>query len=601
MNDFDSLIQDAILHNTVHAYYNRVCELAKTYRTIVTGDAFKEFLVMFKRREEDEDFEQRITITTENLSAVASPVTNQFARLSSLQNIRKGIDYSLDTEVVDTIQTFLSKFYANGLEYFLSVNYDRKALLDPNAFLVIEFRAVGDGYKPYGVVYSSEEVVNFEYDQNEVLQYLLVKIAFTAKDQEGKKLEGFDYVLYAGKQAIKYTLWKSGKDRVRVGVDALGKDVFDTEKGDFYVIESFSPMAPEVQAMRLGYIKDDLTNFKTCVSPLQPAVPKFVDLIRTKSNFDLTKFIHTFPQKVMRKPACPGEDETHTCYKGNCPQTGEQCKKCGGTGQLTITQPTDTLVITDDASSDEVIKLESVIFYVKPETETFKLLRNDINDLTNEIYVAVFNNELTPHQSTNINNAATATEISVKREDINNTLLPFAKHKSEVYKFCVRHIASIVVDGINLEKLQIHYEFPKDLKLSTITELYADLKTATDSGAPPFVIEQIIDDIAAKLYEGDEEALHRYRIKARHIPFLGLSLDLIKYFDSKNYLRKEDLIKLAYQDSIFADLERLHKDFWQMPEAEQDTLIGGYVKEILASLPTDATVQINTNRRLLTA
>ena len=601
MEDFKGIVEDAIINNTKHANYDRVIALAKTYQILATGTGYEDFLVMFKRREEDEDFAERIKITTENLSAVCAPVLTQFGRLGGLQNIRKGIAYNGNgSEAVQAkIQDGINGFYANGLEYFLSTTYDRTALLDPNAFLVVEFRAdvTKTQLKPYGIVFTSNEAINFHYDENEVLRYLLVKITVATKTTEGKKLECADYVLYAGEQAIKYTLYKQG-DQIRQGIDPNGQQLFDDSKHSIYIVEEFAPMAQEVQAFRLGYIKDYLTKNKTCISPLHPAVEKFKDLIRTKSNFDLTKFLHTFPQKVQRQPACPGEDSMHTCNQGICPQTGNTCSKCNGTGRLSITQPTDAIVVTDDPSSDEMVKLESVIFYVKPEVQTFTLLRSEINDLTNEVYVAVFNSELTPHAKTTVQ-GATATEINIKREDINNTLLPFAEQKSTLYKFIVRQIASIVVDGLDVSKLLIHYEFPKDLKLSSITELYTDLKTATDSGAPAFVIEQIINDIAGKIYEGDDEALRRYQIKAKHIPFLGLSLDMIKYLDSKNYLRKEDIIRLAYQDSIFTDLERQNANFWKLPPTEQDGLITTYVQTIISGLPSDATVTINTNRRAL--
>lgn len=602
LDQLQAIVEDCINEGTTHEHYVRVTKLAKDYTTLITGEGFERLLEPFDRREEKGDFDQRLKITTENTSSIAAPIVAQFSKISRIQNIRKQISYedaSPENNTTQAIKKAINNFYGDGgLESFLELYYDRFSLLDPNAFLVTEFTTENGVNRPYIMLYTSSEVQQFSYNQHGQLGWVLVKVLVKAKSRKGDKMQHvYDYILYGGAESLRYTLIKRNKQDRDIEVDAT--QVFTAKNKDLYAVEVFSTGFESVQAIRLGYIKDPITNFKTCVSPIQPAVPVFLDCLRTKSNFDITKYFHTFPQKIQQTPACPGEiDRGHSCVKGQCPQTNDVCRKCNGTGRLTITQPTDAIFIaTDEFSNETMLQLENLVHYVKNDIETFRALNDNIDQLKNDIYVAVFNSEIVPHRKGTGVDMATATEVSVKREDINNTLLPFAEHKSLVYKHAVRQIAEVVA-GVDLDRLNVLYEFPKDLKLSTLSELYDDLKKAADSGAPTFVIEQLINDIANKLYEGDEVALHQFKIKMRHVPFIGLSQPYIQYLDAKGYIRKRDMVLLAYQDSVFADLSRENENFWTLSVTERDALIAGYLNTVMAELPTENNVvQLNLSRR----
>ncbi|MCX6218363.1 hypothetical protein [Spirosoma sp.] len=596
-----------------HINYQRTIDLAADYTALATGQDYARFLVQFKRREDDPGFVQRELITIPKTPSILKPALAQFQRLSRLQNIRKLLTFDTkeDAKELEPIKVALDEFYGEeGIDEYLSLLFDWVALIDPGAFVALEFEKEANTIKPWGVIYWSSEVYEWGKNRQKQLNYLLVEENLTVVDQNGKEFDVTDYLLYAGEYVLRYSQMNSGEQnrQTEEGVsyeDSLPKaiDGYDAiyqpeTNGPKYLRQRYETKLPFVQAYPLGYLPDLATKFETYVSPIEPARLLLVDHLRTGSNFDLTKYLHTFPQRVQAVPPCPGENPSMnlTCNGGFKPD-GSKCGKCGGSGLMTAhTQPMDTLEVSIK-DLDKIPELSKLIVYVQNELRTFDALKGDLADLSNGVYVAIFNNELVPRQSV-VASDPTATEIGVKRDDINNTLMPFGKHKAATRKFLIRATAVVVSPvGFDYKKLGTVYDLPKDLKPVSTSEIYADLKAAIEAEAPAFEIEQLIKDLAEKRYEGDPEGLRKYQIRMSYIPFMGLSWAMVQYLDAKGYIRKRDMVLLAYQDSVFSDLERSNAKFYEMKDTERTPLINTYIDKVMADLPAE-TLQVNMGKVL---
>jgi hypothetical protein len=137
------------------------------------------------------------------------------------------------------------------------------------------------------------------------------------------------------------------------------------------------------------------------------------------------------------------------------------------------------------------------------------------------------------------------------------------------------------------ENLVAFYNFSKDFKLKSLTDLYNDLKIVSDSGADSFVKEQIYDDIAGIVYSEDPIAKGKYEVKKAFFPFSGKSDKEIMFALSSNDIPEE--VKVLYLnygwifDEIYVENANSNSpvNFYELNRAEQKVLIDKKVKEII--------------------
>lgn len=586
-----TIIQDCIENGTKHADYSRVCALRRDYLTILTGSGYESFLTRFIRREGTDEFRQRLDLTYQNLTSIASPLVKKFGQISRVQDLKKGIDFvgTSDRDQKD-LTTVLSSFGAIGssrqgsLDDYLSITYDLVALYDPNAFVVLDFESfnsdAGQRAKPYGVLYESNSILNYRYTAGH-LDYVLVSLSVNYTDTDNRKQTVTDYILYSSQFAYRYFFNADG----RVDLPTV-YNMFNTPSGSYYVTE-FNLGLKETPAVRLGYLPDMETAGRTCVSPLfHPALDLFKEAINLKSQSDLITRLHGFPKRYEYAPTCDGEVSESTGLNLGCSQgktmTGETCRKCGGTGYLVHATEQDVVRLPLPRHADELLQLNQLVHVDKPDVDTLQEFEAKLEKLQSRIYLTTFSTDYQLKTSGVTAVAQTATEVSITRQDENNTLLPWADGKSAVYKALVRHIAAVMNISGEVKPL---YEYPRDLKLSTLAELYADLKAARDAGVPSFEIEKILDDIARKRYESDPVALQRYFIQKQHIPYLALSLAEFEYFDSTGRIPSDMALLKANSDIIFGELEQEQPMFYELPYAQRDQLVSDKVAELQAQMP----------------
>ncbi|RIV23618.1 hypothetical protein DYU11_11595 [Fibrisoma montanum] len=592
--DAHALVRETINTSLRHAGYTRTVDLRTAYMTIYTGQCWPDFLSRFTRREDEQAFKQRLDLTFQNLSSVASPVVKKFGQISRIQDLKKGLNFEGTTDrdqrdLTDVLDNFRAEGLSRkgSLDDYLSQVYDTVSLYDPNAFIVLEFapfRAdLGERARPYAVLYESPQVYNFRYTRGE-LDFLLVALEQSFKTTENKTLTLTDLILYSGPFQVRYYQLHDDVDRI----DIPDGENWVSDAAVPYRMAQFAPMVEETPAVRLGDLPDAQTHGLTVVSrAFHSALDQFRELMNVKSRSDLVSWLHGFPRLTEYALPCPGEIENGYrvgCNEGRHPTSGQKCRECGGTGFQAHRSEQDRIrfPLTQNMMASEMLKLSELSHTDKPDWETVNGFVELVEGIQSKIYLTIFSTDYQLKTSGQIAIAKTATEVAVTRDDINNTLLPYADQKSVVYKAIVRHTASLMNVSGEVKPL---YEFPRDLKMASIGELQNDLKLARESNAPAFLIEQILDDIARKTYESDPTALHHYFIKKQHIPYFALTLEEFEYFDSTGRIPADMAVLWANSDIIFGELEISSPTFYDLPYAERDALVMEKVRALQARLP----------------
>lgn len=512
-----------------HEHYNRTVDRRKLYSAMMTGDCLADYLLRFESREDREHFEMRKKVTQQCVTPPINEAASKFYKTSRYPNIKKDLYYDKNESRIDTLKQALSRFtYDGDIQSYIALEYDRRSLIDPNAFLVMDFREF-DAFQNqspdvYGVFIPSDDVVDFEYLPNDELNYLIIKRGYSFYDKDGNAVNLVDYYGYLGDQVLVFEQMHEERKLPKIEPRLLNQDTFANEDYLWYTLDS---KAGQVQAFRLGYIKDPITNYKTVVSPLDNAETVVRDLNNDKSEYDQTKRFHVFPQKLQFVDVCKGESEIVTCRGGITPD-GKTCTRCGGTGMTPIHYGSaDVITFPFPRQKEDVIlKLSDMIHYAKPDIDIIQHLREDIENNKLNVIKAIFTSESATKADGTVKVEETATKTVISNDDQNNILLPYCQHKAKFYKFVIRQIALFNDIG---DDLVILFEFPESLRLQTVEELQAEFSTLVSSGAPAALLDDIENEIAAKRFIDDTEKLNRYEIWNSHRPFRNRSESDIQF------------------------------------------------------------------------
>lgn len=510
-----------------HQYYDRTVDRRKLYSAMMTGDGLTNYLTRFENRENKEEFEIRKLITNQAVTPAVNEAASKFYKTSRYPNIKRDLYYESDVDRINILEEILKQFCFEGdVQEYMEREFDRRSLIDPNSFMVMDFEmfdaAQNQRPAPYSVFIPCDDVVDFEFLPNDELNYLIITRPYSFYDKQGDLVELIDYYCYCGNDIIIYRQYH--EDRIF----ATPHQIVETTGPTEYRWQSVRSLAGQVQAYRLGYIKDPITHYKTVVSPLDNAETVVRDLINDKSEYDQTKRFHVFPQKLQYVSRCKGGgDIMQTCDKG-CRPDGSKCTTCGGSGFTSVhTGSSDILTyIMPDTKDDYVMPLSEVIHYAKPDIEIIQHLREDIETGKLNVVRSIFTTETAVKPNGDIKIDKTATETMIKADDLNNILMPFCLHKVKFYKFIIRQCAFFN----DIEKgLVIIYEYPKSLRLESVEELQKIFSTMVTSGAPAPLLDDVEHEIITKRFIDDPEALNRYEIWNTHRPFRNRSSADVQY------------------------------------------------------------------------
>jgi len=602
----------------VHKDYNRVTDLAETYRIFITGDDIGKKLIQFVQREDAELFAQRLKLTKSITPAVASSVRQPFNKVARNDRIRKSKKLKNETRQ-KAVDDMIAGFYGSrrkknkGLDYWLKTRFIEMQFIDPNSWVVVEWDAPeseATPVKPRPFEVSAKEAVNF-FVVNDEVRWLLVKqdITFLSygtqannngstsgvpgvvyangdTSQKPNKLNGFRWTLYDEDVTVVYE--QVDKEYLtQTGYVLAENEQWKEINKATYIARNYSPNVGYPPVFRIGYKRDEATKGRTYVNPWHDGLCYFDKSLKTVSELDLTMTLHTFPQKLQYIQKCMGPSRQKKCNQGQL-LDGTECPSCKGKGfKFATTTGQDAIYLPMPEGKDDMLDLEKLLVYKTPPIELIKFQNEYCQQLERQVHQAVYNSQVFVKKAGQPGATGqpiqTATEADFNMQSVYDTLEPFTEKYSEMW--CDMVITFAILAGEEEDGVEVGHDFPADYKLKTSDILLAERKTANESGAPAFLLETIDDDLAGIIYAGDPLGLQKYRVKRRYFPFSGNTPDEIAALVSSQYVPMEPKVLYSNFDQIFKELEQENPEFWTTTDVnKQRTLLADKVKQFMERL-----------------
>jgi len=540
------LLEKAIITSRTHKHYKRTCELAEYYRKIVTGEDQGELVVSYKPRETAAQKEQRIAITNTRTQYVSNKVLSVFKRVPRSDNVVDNIYYEDEAkdnnDKIAEIQKRFENFHnGESMKDWLTEAFEHWEFMDPNAWLVVEFRNV-DKEKPfiYPVEVPSKQAIDYEWYHGE-LQYLMIKQSSEIWEKEKNKShnvpddikrtvekiikgvtrKGDKYLLYAADYALEYVeLAAPDKIMPEEAVLYAGYQLVQLQVGNVkkrFAVKEYDTKSKICPAKQFGYIKDPETARETFVSPLHPADKIYRDLINTKSEFDLAKALHGFLQKIQYAKACDYEGEFEgnqdRCLNGKLAVSQKVCPSCNGVGLKIHKTTQDVILVQWPDGKEEHIPLDQAVHYVEVPEHIIKMWKTEVQDLEKDVSFAIFNTNL--FDRTEIVFKETATAKTLDAERANDVLFDYGSQMSAFVKF-ITMIAAIHTR--NDDKIVIDHKI-SSFNLETTFDLLTQRRLAVEAGSPYTIIQGIDMRIMQKQSQDAPENIEWIRVREKFRPF----------------------------------------------------------------------------------
>lgn len=597
LNTLVKIVQDDVKHK----YYKRVCDLKRKYTALITGEDMDYLMRRFDKHESEDMFAQRKRITSHITNSVSKNLIKPLYKIPRSNSVSRNISYKDDKNLENAkqLEKILAKFYdGDSLDNWFNTRWIDLAASDPNAWCVLEwkdFDPKNEKASPYPFEVSSEQAIHYVKDISNELQFLVVR---NSVDDDFDNEERTRFTIYGKDNAVSltsltkeeeksipYKAYKEGEIIQIVTKDNMMLDLIFTRSNKWYKIDIYQYNLGVVPAFQVGFYRDIYTNGKTYLSVIDDAVPVLMKMVKANSEMDLTSALHVFPQKIQYANRC----DSINCNAGFLPD-GSTCPVCHGTGYKIAKTSQDVIYLTMPRDKEDFLNLDNIVRYVSPSVELVQWQDRYVEKLTIRCKEAMYNTELFSKKEV----AETATGKNIDLQNVYDSLYTMAKAYSVKWKFAVETIAKI---ADMYEGLIAFYNFSKDFKLKSLTDLYNDLKIIGDSNADSFVREMVYDDIAGIAYSEDHIAKGKYDVKKAFYPFSGKSEKEILYAISANLVPEEVKVLYLNYGWIFDELylENASKNspvnFFELNRAEQKILIDAKVKEIIERNKTNVTLE----------
>lgn len=567
-----------------HKDYDYIVKRTKVWRAIVSGLGLDEYYQQFNQRETDEQFAQRKRITQQITSSVCKNVRDIEYKVPRSNSISKVIatDSGKESDLT-AFKEILDTFWGDSsLNDYMDVRWVELNDTDPNCFVVLEWQPFDEDEhaQPYPYEVKSEEAVYYEYENN-VLQYL---VAMTDEGEEftvyGKN-ESIKFELVDDKETLSRLKNLKGLEEAEMTSMEDGSTVKVIRVGDkFYEVYEPTPHnLGYVPAFQPGYMRDLATNGRTFLPPWWAAESTLMNLIKSKSELDLTIALHVFPQKLSYTPRCTNVG----CNNGYMPEGGK-CKICKGTGFVVHTSAQDAIYLPLPKHADEMIDLAQFIHYVYPPVDLVIFMDSYVEKLSKRALQMVYNSEIYSREAI----AETATGRNIDMQAVYDTLYPLVKAMAKDWEFMVSTIADIT----DIEIPTVSFTFGKDFKLKSIDGYYADLSLANTAGASSYIKGAIEDDIARITYAEDDQAQAKYFTLKAFQPFPGDTPESIALKMSQAYVPEFYKVLYSTFGFIFDELERETPGYYMLNRAKQWELLKAKVESMI---PAKTAPAVNFN------
>lgn len=577
------LLRKTIQQNLRHQDYNRVVDIADSYKKYTTGEDIETLLRQFVPRESDELFKQRKLITSITTPDITNTLTTPMYKVG--RTISNSTIVWGDKEKTVTNRNILNSAASNfwgdaSVEKYLTYRMPSLDSTDPNSFIVVEFDGEVDPAKPetkanpYPFEVNSKEAINYKYINNK-LQFLIV-------------LNEDRYTMYLENDSI--VAIEIQKENVAElilqfpNAEIWFKDESKKESTSIYFVQVFNHNAGKIPARRVGSILDVQTRNRTCVPLIHPAKCYFDKAIKTVSEFDITNALHTFPKVFRYGNRCPGDMKKGIiCNEGKTMTEESNCPICKGTGWSNQTTTASEVIVAAPKDLKDMVSLDMMMAYKSPPIDLVDFQKKyGLYELKELAIKAVYNGETFVSNTV----AATATEKSIDLDSVYDTLKPFADSWSSMWV----HIYTLIASYRDLgEGLKIEHAFPKDFKMKSLSMLLDDLQKANNSGAASYIKQSINHDIAKKVYADQPSELLKIQTKEMFHPFNGKSENEVNYILSNDLVSRFDKVLHAMFDKFFFDIEKEvgELNFYEMEFSKQKEALTKKVEAYIASIDGD--------------
>lgn len=595
-----------------HADYNHVAKLTKLYRQLFLGENIDELIVQKSLREDPETLKLRKKFAIIHTPAWADSMMNDFNEVHRIRAVAKGFKYSDQSiENKSQLQYAIDHFYGdNNIDFWIKERIHNLTFIDPNAFVAIEtlpFNNLIEKAKPYPFISKSDDCLYYNYI-NDVLQSLGIRVPFEymSVDKEGNEIkkEGYKFTLYLKGYALTLTpvnpkgegvplIADSEKYSFDINLDVpnaiTSRTIFESyyvraNAEEIYRLEVHYNGIDRVNAFRIGKERDEITDGRTCISLLNPAVTYMEKAVDAITEADITFLAHVFQQKIQYVEVC--KLDTNNI----CPTSLENiknCSKCNGTGMPVHKTSSDILTIPLPTDHEQpLMDLSKLVHYVEPSVDVISEQRTRLKELEEKAYSKVFNSE--DVVKTTITDSATGKML--QKQAKYNSYLPYAEKIAEIYRTTVYLIAAWRDEQ---QGLIIEYILPGDFKLESLNELLITLKSANDSGLPAPLRETITNDIAAKMYMDRPYALKKYLTRQFYNPFRSKTDVEIQALIANSLVMYNDKVLWGNFDRVFAQIEINEPNFYDYEIAEQANVLNKEVEIIATAIKAESQTAIN--------
>jgi len=537
-------------------------------------------------RETKQQAEQRLRLTNPITAAAISPALAYVEELQRTDGVHR-MGMFQDTTRFQEVEQSLGQYYAGQSIQDFAFNAVKMANeQDPNSWLVFERKELPDaaGYTFYPVLVESERAVDWKYDVNGNLQYLV----FSEEEYQSKRIDGGQEIAHVNH----FYLYAPGYAAFAqyMGDDSMpryGDEAYTIDDAPDYLIWIFETGTFETPAIRLGAYQSELDVNAPCELLYEPARGHLLDLMGLKSSYDLNRMLHMYPKLFQYVKACVGvEDETNlSCIEGYYGGDRKRpCRTCGGSGKLVHGGEQDVVTFVFPDSKEGFVNLGEVAHYMSLPMEVLTNQQEQIDKLSTILTYVIYSQEQTEAVS-----IKTATEITINYSRIYNKLYPIALKVGQVeslaYRVAMQYYGAFR-DGDNY-----HVTFPMDFAMKKESELIADLAAAKAAGAP-YSVQKAISDALLKKKHKDNPAFVNDQ----------LAFDALKPFSDKSpeelamilaTRAKTDPKRVAWenwqeiQHNIQARLKDRGAAFYLYPMEAQRKEIVDEVSAIIAGMPAE--------------
>lgn len=574
-----NLLVDVVKKKLRHRDYDRVTKMADKLTKLMTGEDMSSLMIRFDPREDQTLFNQRVAITQHITSTVCQNLMKPAYKIPRSNGVRRVLRYTDDNEnkKLTKFNDVLSQFWGDkSMDDYLGERWIELSYSDPNSFIIYEwddFDNKKERAKPYPFEVSAHEAIYYQYNNN-ILQYLIVMNEFESgaggllekvQNSEEKNILKRYTIYYNGGSITMDQLPNEEADKIKprpVEERFNIKDKYIEVNSTIYRINFYNSGLDFIPVIRVGFRHDISTRGRTCVSPLNEAVPILMKMVKANSELDLTMALHAHPLRVQYLPECDNDD----CNKGRLTD-GSVCESCNGTGmKRSPTSAQDSIDLKMPRDKDDMVTLENIIAYITPSVDLIRFQDEYIKSLTAQCKEATFNSEIFSRQQI----AETATGKNIDLQNVYDSLYTFAKAFAWSWEYSVKTVSRIV--DMN-DGLVFSYIFSRDFKMKSLNDLYNDLKLVSDSKAPSFIKQGIYDDIARIIYTDDNISYDKYRTKEEFYPYTGKSTEEVVSIIS--VLPVTDFNRVLWESYgwIFSELERTYsstkRDFYEISRKAQ--------------------------------